>query len=107
MSGCVNAKSPKLVLNDICKNFGGVVAAKEICLEIHGGEVLGLIGPNGAGKTTLINLITGVYKADRVTSFDELRSAVLNFQVGDTVEVIVYRSGQQYRVELTLSEYKG
>ena len=43
----------------------------------------------------------------RVTSFDELRSAVLNFQVGDTVEVIVYRGGQQYRVELTLSEYKG
>ena len=45
--------------------------------------------------------------SSRVTSFDELRSAVLNFQVGDTVEVIVYRGGQQYRVELTLSEYKG
>ena len=30
-----------------------------------------------------------------------------NVQVGDTVEVIVYRGGQQYRVELTLSEYKG
>ena len=43
----------------------------------------------------------------RVTSFDELRSATLNFQVGDTVEVVVYRGGQQYRVELTLSEYKG
>ena len=43
----------------------------------------------------------------RVTSFDELRSAVLEFQVGDTVEVVVYRGGQQYRVELTLSEYKG
>ena len=43
----------------------------------------------------------------RVTSFDELRSAVLDFQVGDTVEVVVYRGGQQYRVELTLSEYKG
>ena len=43
----------------------------------------------------------------RVTSFDELRSAVLNFQVGDTVEVVVYRRGQQYRVALTLSEYKG
>ena len=65
MNDCVSAKSPKLVLSDICKNFGGVVAASDICLEIHGGEVLGLIGPNGAGKTTLINLITGVYKADR------------------------------------------
>ena len=57
-------KEPKLVLSGICKNFGGVVAASDICLTIHGGETLGLIGPNGAGKTTLINLITGVYRAD-------------------------------------------
>lgn len=65
MNACAKEKSPKLVLSDICKNFGGVIAANKICLEIHGGEVLGLIGPNGAGKTTLINLITGVYKADQ------------------------------------------
>ena len=51
----------------------------------------------------LIRSVGGI----RVTSFDELRSAVLNFQVGETVEVVVYRGGQQYRVELTLSEYKG
>ncbi|WP_283681892.1 ABC transporter ATP-binding protein [Parablautia sp. Marseille-Q6255] len=58
-------KNPKLVLSDVCKNFGGVVAARDINLEIFGGEVVGLIGPNGAGKTTLINLITGVYKVDK------------------------------------------
>ena len=65
MSTCAaEKKEPKLVLNNICKNFGGVVAASDICLDIHGGETMGLIGPNGAGKTTLINLITGVYRAD-------------------------------------------
>ncbi len=58
---------PKLVLSEVGKNFGGVVAADDIHLEIYGGEVLGLIGPNGAGKTTLINLITGVYPVDRGT----------------------------------------
>lgn len=58
-------KNPKLILSDVCKNFGGVVAASEINLKIYGGEVMGLIGPNGAGKTTLINLITGVYQIDR------------------------------------------
>ncbi|MDY3249381.1 MAG: ABC transporter ATP-binding protein [Candidatus Choladocola sp.] len=68
MSGSENVeKRPKLVLSDVCKNFGGVVAASNINLEIHGGECVGLIGPNGAGKTTLINLITGVYKVDRGT----------------------------------------
>lgn len=65
MSICAEEKKePKLVLNNICKNFGGVVAASDICLDIYGGETMGLIGPNGAGKTTLINLITGVYRAD-------------------------------------------
>ena len=68
MSGSGNAQtSPRLVLSDVCKNFGGVVAASNINLEIRGGEVLGLIGPNGAGKTTLINLITGVYPVDKGT----------------------------------------
>ena len=62
MNDLQNAKTnPILVLRDVSKNFGGVVAGKDINLTISGGEVLGLIGPNGAGKTTLINLITGVY----------------------------------------------
>lgn len=62
MSGSQTAcNNPKLVLADVCKHFGGVVAAQDINMELSGGEVLGLIGPNGAGKTTLINLITGVY----------------------------------------------
>ena len=43
----------------------------------------------------------------RVTSYDELRSAILAWEVGDTVEVVVFRGGQQYLVELTLSEDKG
>ena len=43
----------------------------------------------------------------RVTSYDELRSALFAYQVGDTVEVVIFRGGQQYLVELTLSEAKG
>lgn len=54
-----------LTLNNICKNFGGVVAANGIELELKKGEVFGLIGPNGAGKTTLLNLITGLYLPDK------------------------------------------
>ncbi len=43
----------------------------------------------------------------RVTSYDELRSALAGFEVGGTVEVIIYRAGQQYKLELTLTEDKG
>lgn len=41
--------------------FGGLVAVKELDLEVREGELMGLIGPNGAGKTTVFNMITGVY----------------------------------------------
>ena len=43
----------------------------------------------------------------RITSYNELRSAIYSYEIGDTVEVVVYRGGQQYLVELTLTEAKG
>ena len=67
MKNISNPENAVLRLNDVCKNFGGVVAADEICLDMYPGEVFGLIGPNGAGKTTLLNLITGIYMPVRGT----------------------------------------
>lgn len=51
-----------LVLNDVCKHFGGLSAVTNVSLNVRPGRITGLIGPNGAGKTTLINLITGMLK---------------------------------------------
>lgn len=62
-----NAK-PVLELDGISKNFGGVVAASDINIDLYSGEVFGLIGPNGAGKSTLVNLITGIYTPDKGTT---------------------------------------
>ena len=42
-----------------------------------------------------------------VTTMDALNGAVYNLDVGDTVEVVIYRSGKQYRVSLTVTEDKG
>jgi branched-chain amino acid transport system ATP-binding protein len=47
------------------KNFGSLVVAKDIELDLPPGARYALIGPNGAGKTTLINLITGMLKPDK------------------------------------------
>lgn len=44
---------------------------------------------------------------NRVTTMEDLNAALQSHQVGDTVSVSIYRSGQQYRVELTLTEDRG
>jgi len=51
-----------LKVQNLTKQFGGVVAVEDVSFELKKGEFLGIIGPNGSGKTTLINLITGFVK---------------------------------------------
>lgn len=51
-----------LKVKDVCVNFGGVTALKNVTFEIQDQEVLGLVGPNGAGKTTLFNVFSGVVR---------------------------------------------
>lgn len=48
----------------LSKRFGGVVAAREVNLEVRAGEILAVIGPNGAGKSTLLNLLSGLVRPD-------------------------------------------
>ena len=43
----------------------------------------------------------------RITSQSELDSLVYSMRIGDTVEAVIYRGGNQYRIQLTLTEAKG
>src|SRR5919197_6642085 len=43
----------------VSRSFEGVRALRDVTVELHRHEVVGLIGPNGAGKTTLVNVLTG------------------------------------------------
>lgn len=56
---------------NLCKQFGGIYALKDIDFEIREGETLGLVGENGAGKSTLIKILTGVYHLDSGTIYWE------------------------------------
>ncbi|MEQ8160665.1 MAG: ABC transporter ATP-binding protein [Smithellaceae bacterium] len=54
-------KKAELAIKDLRLTFGGVIAVKDVNLNVHTGELMSIIGPNGAGKTSLLNCITGFY----------------------------------------------
>jgi branched-chain amino acid transport system ATP-binding protein len=56
-----------LVVDKLCKSFGGLRVTTNVCLDVAPGERRLIIGPNGAGKTTLFNLITGEITPDSGT----------------------------------------
>ncbi|MFE3290538.1 ABC transporter ATP-binding protein [Rhodococcus sp. NPDC059234] len=51
----------------VWRNFGSFTAVRDMSLQVHPGEIVGLIGANGAGKTTLIRMILGLEPVDRGT----------------------------------------
>jgi ABC-type branched-subunit amino acid transport system ATPase component len=59
-----NGSAPLLDVRHIRKRFGGLIAVKDISLQVRPGEILGLIGPNGSGKSTVMKLILGIERPD-------------------------------------------
>ncbi|HET6488941.1 MAG TPA: ABC transporter ATP-binding protein [Syntrophales bacterium] len=53
-----------LVVNNVTKRFGGLMANHDISFTVGKGQIIGLIGPNGAGKSTLFNCISCYYNAN-------------------------------------------
>src|SRR3954451_8140420 len=50
-----------LEMQDITKTFPGVMALKNVNLDVRDGEIHAVVGENGAGKSTLMKVLSGVY----------------------------------------------
>lgn len=53
------AAQPTIVVRNVSKWYGNVVAVNGVSLDVYPG-ITGLLGPNGAGKTTLLHMISGL-----------------------------------------------
>jgi putative spermidine/putrescine transport system ATP-binding protein len=49
----------EIVLSDVCKQYGDVVAVQATSLRIEEGELVTFLGPSGCGKTTTLRMIGG------------------------------------------------
>jgi len=52
-----------LEVQDLEVRYGAVPAVRNLSIEVHQGEIVGLIGPNGAGKSTTLHAIMGAVPA--------------------------------------------
>ena len=53
-----------LVVAELVKRFGDIVAVDHISLSVPTGTIFGIVGPNGAGKTTTLSMVTGLLRPD-------------------------------------------
>jgi D-xylose transport system ATP-binding protein len=60
----VAERTPLVEMRGINVAFGGVHAVRDVTIDVHAGEVLGLVGGNGAGKSTLMRALSGAHPAD-------------------------------------------
>src|SRR5881275_689121 len=50
----------EVVLDNVVKQYGDVVAVDHVSMTIGDGEFVALVGPSGCGKTTTLNLVAGL-----------------------------------------------
>ena len=53
---------PIIILADLTKSYGNLVAVRDLSLQICPGEIFGFLGANGAGKSTTMRMLCGLIR---------------------------------------------
>lgn len=83
-----------LKMENIRKEFPGVVALDNISLDLKEGEVHALLGENGAGKSTLIKVLAGIHQPDGGVIYID----------GEKAEIKTVQDAQHYRISVIHQE---
>jgi ABC-type uncharacterized transport system ATPase subunit len=90
-------RASKVEMRGIAKRFGDTEAVRGVDFVAARGEIHGLLGENGAGKTTLMNILSGLYRADR----GEILIDGVSGEIRSPADALRYRIGMVHQhVEL-------
>jgi len=70
----------------LVKQFKRRGVVRDVCIELHPGEIVGLLGPNGAGKTTTFRMIVGLLRPN---------AGRIYFQDNDVTKLPMYRRARE------------
>jgi len=95
--------APAIVVRDLRKTYGKVVALDGLSFEVPVGSVTGLLGPNGSGKTTTVSILSTALRPDSgeatVLGVDAVHNA-------PAVRRLIGFAGQFAAVDASLTGYE-
>ena len=92
----------KIVLEDVCKDYGSKRALNQINLTIESG-MFGLLGPNGAGKTTMMKILTSLLPK----TSGKITMCGIPIEKSKEIRSIVGYLPQEFSMYGTMSVYEG
>jgi ABC-type sugar transport system ATPase subunit len=94
-----------LKVRGVTKTYPGVVALRDVSLDIRQNEVHGLVGENGAGKSTLVKIITGALAPDcGELVLGDVRVSALTPRSASSLGISVIHQERQIAYDLSVAE---